>query len=62
MLKPYLIKGIAPPNLPPPPKKNHVIACSTTANENSSSRATAKENARHVSLLTSCVFLEVVKK
>ena len=60
MLKPYLVKGIAPPNLPP--KKTHVFACSTTANENSFSRATVNENARHVSLLTSCVFLEVVKK
>ena len=57
MLKPYLVKVIAPPKLP---QKTHVLAWSTTTNENSSSRETANENARHVSLLTSCVFLEVV--
>ena len=51
MLKPYLVKGIAPPKLP---QKTHVLAWSTTTNENSSSRATANEN--------TCVFLEVVKK
>ena len=57
MLKPYLVKVIAPPKLP---QKTHVFAWSTTTNENSSSRETANETARHVSLLTSCVFLEVV--
>ena len=60
MLKPYFLQGVAPPS--PPQKKNHVLACSTTANENSSSHATANEDARHVSLLTSCIFLEVVNK
>jgi len=60
MLKPYLVIGIAPPKLPP--KKTNVLACSTTAKENSSSRATANENARQGSLLSSCIFVKVVYK
>jgi len=54
MLKPYLVKGIAPPNLPQKPFPTF----SATANENA--RQNDLLTSQQGRLLTSCVFLKAV--